>query len=71
MATTLGMKQRHVELHRDLDELVACYFTQNTQKLASETTLMEFMTWSHKMTINPSCASVIEEQHGPTPTNGS
>jgi hypothetical protein len=44
-----------VELHKSLDELIACFFTE-TEKLPSKTTLMEFMNWSHEMTKNPTCA---------------
>lgn len=49
------MLKRHVKLHRNLDELIACFFTE-TELLASTTTLMEFLQWSHKMTENPTCA---------------
>lgn len=53
-------KERHVELHHSLDELIACYFNQ-TMKRATNTTLMEFMKWSHQMTIKPTCATVEKE----------
>ena len=48
------LKERHVKLHRSFDELLACFYIE-TGDLAKETTLMEFMEWSHKMTINPTC----------------
>lgn len=46
-------KARHVELHNNLDELVAD-FIKNTTKLPSKTTLLEFMSWSHEQTKEPS-----------------
>ena len=54
------MKKRHAKLHSSLDELLACFFEQ-TERLASTTTLMEFLHWSHKMTENPTCAAVEKE----------
>lgn len=48
-------KGRHVELHKNLDELLAC-FVGETGKLFSETTVMELMKWSHEMTKKPTCA---------------
>jgi hypothetical protein len=54
------MKKRHLKLHRSLDELIACFYIQ-TKGMAGTTTLMEFMEWSHKMTINPTCAAVEKE----------
>lgn len=42
-------RARHVDLHRALDELVAD-FMQQTGKLASQTTVMELMSWSAKAT---------------------
>ena len=48
------MKERHEELHRALDELLACYLTE-TKALISNTTLMTFLKWSHQMTENPTC----------------
>jgi hypothetical protein len=47
-------KGRHVELHRNLDELIACYISE-TEKLLSNTTVMELMEWSHEMTKTPTC----------------
>lgn len=54
------MKKRHLKLHASLDELLACFY-QQTQRLAGTTTLMEFLQWSHKMTENPTCATVEKE----------
>lgn len=46
-------KQRHIELHRYLDELSAD-FIGHTGKLPSKTTIMEFMEWSFEQTKSPS-----------------
>ncbi len=43
---------RHVELHKKFDELLAD-FIGHTNSLPSQTSLMEFMTWSHEQTIHP------------------
>lgn len=43
---------RHKELHKSLDELIAD-FINNTQKLPSQTTLIELMRWSNQQTIDP------------------
>ena len=45
-------KARHVLLHKELDELLAD-FIMHTHKLPSQTTIMEFLTWSHEQTVNP------------------
>ena len=50
------IKQRHVELHQSLDELVAC-FVYETGKLFSKTSVMELVEWSHQMTKKPTCIS--------------
>ena len=42
----------HVELHKKLDELLADFIAQ-TGKTPSETTVMEFLTWSFEQTKNP------------------
>jgi hypothetical protein len=44
--------KRHQELHRSFDELLADFIT-HTEKLPSESTVMELMQWSHQQTINP------------------
>ena len=46
-------KARHVELHQKLDELIAD-FIAHTEGLPSQTTLMEFLQWSHQQTLEPS-----------------
>lgn len=43
-------RQRHIELHRELDELVADWI-QHTGRLPSRTTVMELIKWSHQQTI--------------------
>jgi hypothetical protein len=45
-------RKRHEELHNCLDELLADYLTI-TGKLPSETSLMEFLHWSHLQMLEP------------------
>jgi hypothetical protein len=47
-------RQRHVELHKALDELIADFLahTRGT-KLPSTTPIRELMEWSHKQTVKP------------------
>ena len=45
-------KERHVELHKMLDELVADFLSQ-TNGLPSKTTVMELMKWSYEQTVAP------------------
>ena len=45
-------KDKHIMLHRQLDEL-ASDFLRHTGKLPSDTTVMELLQWSSKQTINP------------------
>ena len=45
-------RQRHIELHKALDELVACYCKQ-TRFYPSKTILYDFMHWSYHQTIIP------------------
>jgi len=56
--TPHATKERHVELHRSLDELLACYLEQ-TGRLPHvddpRPTIAELMEWSHQMTIKPTC----------------
>ena len=44
-------REKHKELHKALDELAADYMSE-TEKLPSETTVMELMQWSHEQTQN-------------------
>ena len=44
--------EHHKKLHASLDELSADHI-RHTNKVPSETTLMELMKWSHEQTINP------------------
>jgi len=44
--------RRHKKLHRYFDELMAD-FIRHTNKLPSDTALMELAKWSHKQTTNP------------------
>ena len=43
---------RHEKLYHTLDELLAD-FIDKTGKLPSDTTLLEFVKWSHQQTIYP------------------
>lgn len=45
-------KDRHVALHRSLDELVVDYAT-HTGKLLKDTNVMDLIEWSYKQTQNP------------------
>ena len=45
-------KQRHVELHKTLDELLAD-FLRHTNKFPSKTPIIDLMSWSHEQTIEP------------------
>lgn len=45
-------KERHLILHKELDELVAD-FISHTDKLPSTSTIMDLMTWSFEQTKNP------------------
>lgn len=44
--------QRHKELHNALDELLADWIT-HTEGRPSETTVLDFIKWSHQQTIDP------------------
>jgi hypothetical protein len=46
-------KQRHVELHANLDELTADFLAQNQGKRPSVTTVSELMKWSFEQTKTP------------------
>lgn len=48
--------ERHRELQRALDELIAD-FIDKTGKLPSRATVMELMEWSHQQTIKPDTES--------------
>jgi hypothetical protein len=43
---------RHENLHKSLDELVADFIT-TTERMPSNTTVMELIEWSHSQTMNP------------------
>lgn len=45
-------KERHVELHKALDELLADWIS-HTGKLPSKTPITELMAWSHQQTLSP------------------
>lgn len=45
-------KERHIALHKNLDELIAD-FINHTGKLPSQSSVMELMEWAHAQTISP------------------
>ena len=45
--------ERHQELHKKLDELVADFTNHNVDKQLNNTSVMELIEWSHQETINP------------------
>lgn len=51
-------RERHLELHRMLDELVAD-FIRHTDQRPSSASVMDLMTWSHQQTIAPT--ETVEE----------
>jgi hypothetical protein len=55
--TAEAHQQRHVELHRALDELVADWITHgpgaDLDRRPSERTIMELMKWSYRQTVEP------------------
>ena len=57
MMTPEEHKQRHIELHTALDELIADFIT-HTNKLPSKSSIMELMEWSHQQTLEP---TVLQE----------
>lgn len=45
-------RQRHIELHKKLDELIADFISQ-TNYLPSQTSIHTLMSWSFEQTKNP------------------
>jgi len=45
-------KEKHKILHKALDELVAD-FISHTEKMPSDTTVLELMKWSQGQTVKP------------------
>ena len=45
-------RQRHIQLHRALDELAADYISQ-TERLPSKATILDLMRWSSKQAEGP------------------
>lgn len=55
-------KERHVELHRALDELFACYISQHPDQTEFlQMPFKQFLDWSFEMTKKPTC---IEKSDG-------
>ena len=47
-------KQRHIELHKSLDELFADYIHHNPEEIKfTEMPFIKLMTWSYEQTKNP------------------
>ena len=56
MKTKEELIKIHKELHESLDKLLACWILcGNGNRLPSQASLMEILTWSHKQTIEPEC----------------
>jgi hypothetical protein len=45
-------RERHVELHKALDELLADWI-RHTDNRPSQATVLDLMKWSHQQTIKP------------------
>ncbi len=63
--TNAEHKERHQELHRCLDELIAD-FIHHTKGLLSECNLLDLMQWSHAQTVSPTEVSENDEEGTPT-----
>lgn len=47
-------KNRHIELHKALDELFADYISHHPDKVKFlETPIGDLIKWSHEQTVNP------------------
>lgn len=46
-------KQRHAELHKAFDELLADFVDHHKNVMLSETTVLHFLRWSYRQTENP------------------
>jgi len=55
-------KEIHIALHKSLDELLSDFITQ-TKKLPSETTVLEFLTWSNNQTRNPTLVNGAKHEN--------
>lgn len=51
--TTEQHIQRHIMLHKSIDELAADFLRHNNKKLLSNTTVLELLQWSAQQTVNP------------------
>jgi len=45
-------KERHLQLHRSFDELIAD-FIHNTSNSLSKTSILDLVEWSYKQTLDP------------------
>jgi len=46
-------RERHIKLHEALDELFADFVLHNKDKRATQTPIVELISWSYKQTQNP------------------
>lgn len=51
-------RERHVLLHRMLDELMADYISKTGRRLGNST-LLDLMDWSHSQTISPTTEDAV------------
>jgi hypothetical protein len=58
MMTPEEHKQRHIELHRALDELLAYYIAAKQDPYFGKRPLSDFLEWSYRQTQAP------DERHG-------
>lgn len=52
-------RERHIELHKSLDELLAD-FISHTEVLSSKATISELVEWSYLQTVSPTPEPEIE-----------
>lgn len=59
-------RQRHIQLHENLDELIADWIAQ-TPAMPSSSSVSDLICWSHKQTLSPTRNPFMEkEAHMPS-----
>ena len=53
-------KERHIELHRALDELIADFFIHDPSLPSVDASVMSLIEWSHLQTIQPTHTEEVE-----------
>ena len=53
-------RARHVELHNNLDELLADYIMINSDSGLLDRSVMDLLKWSHEQTLNPTGRGDLE-----------